>query len=89
MRIVAQVEMSEKGVKRIFIALDREGLESLRKDLDPRNFRKPMNSLDLFTEEWGGYDLDSEPVLEGCEVVNHLEFLYLGDGSEEDKTTDN
>ena len=84
MKIVVQVEPGSEGVKRVFISLDQEGIDWLKENLGSPNLRKPMDSLDLFTEEWGGQDLESEPIVEGCEVVNHLEFLYLGDSESKD-----
>ena len=82
MKIVLQVKTDEKGNNRCFLSLDKEGLIYLRDMLGEPHLRKKGDHVHLFTEEWGGYGLDSRPYFEGCPVIHHLELYYLGQENE-------
>ena len=84
MKITVEIEKPKPGTPSevVYISFDWEGLQYLRECLAKDNFRKPGDDVELFSADWGGWQLDGIPYHEGLGVVHKLELQLRVDADE-------
>lgn len=70
MKITVEIQTNEDDGNPdfVFISFDREGLKFLRDCLNESRFKGPGSDVELFSCEWGGEDLNTEPYHVGKNV---------------------